>query len=295
MNSHRLIRNRLQNDYTATIGLRTGFVKDSEKGVNGDVNEYGHEGLESSSNGLKNSAVNKGDVANVNVTFQYPPSTKIEDVVNVRVWVKLHGILVTAFSKDSLSVSARKLGTPLMLDSYTSNMCSNISRFSMIEAMIKASADLDLERYYRDKCPKNLGSDVAKNRRILAKLLEVCSVGPKVGFKPVKQVYIPISKKNNVNTSAYKKKDVESTKEVSNPNPFDVLNLVENDVDLVTNGGTSNLASKEANSSGSSFWNVVSSSISTTPIVDKNDKLEKLIIDERITLVDDEGKPLKKG
>ncbi|GJU27340.1 hypothetical protein Tco_1165961 [Tanacetum coccineum] len=48
---------------------------------------------------------------------------------------------------------------------------------------------------------------------------------------------------------------------ISNPNPFDVLNLVENDVDMGTNVLTSNLASKEANSSGSSFWNVRSSSI----------------------------------
>ncbi|GJX97162.1 hypothetical protein Tco_0352960 [Tanacetum coccineum] len=61
-----------------------------------------------------------------------------------------------------------------------------------------------------------------------------------------------------------------------------------------TNVGTSNLASKEANSSGSSFWNVGSSSTSTTPIVDKIDKLEKLIIDGKVSLVDDEGKPLKK-
>ncbi|GJT74812.1 RNA-directed DNA polymerase, eukaryota, reverse transcriptase zinc-binding domain protein [Tanacetum coccineum] len=47
-----------------------------------------------------------------------------EDVGNVLVWVKLHGVLVTAFSEDGLSVIATKLGTPLMLDSYTSDMYS---------------------------------------------------------------------------------------------------------------------------------------------------------------------------
>nr|GEY61011.1 hypothetical protein [Tanacetum cinerariifolium] len=77
-------------------------------------------------------------------------------------------------------------------------------------------------------------------------------VGPKVGFKPVKQVYRHVSKKNNANTSGNKKKDAESRKEVSNSNPFDVLNSVENDVNLGTNRGTSNLAGKEANPSGSS-------------------------------------------
>ncbi|GKC77564.1 hypothetical protein Tco_1128338 [Tanacetum coccineum] len=46
-----------------------------------------------------------------------------EDVVNVSVWVKLHGVPVTAFSEDGLSAIAIKLDTPLMLDSYTSHMC----------------------------------------------------------------------------------------------------------------------------------------------------------------------------
>ncbi|GKB28698.1 hypothetical protein Tco_0868099, partial [Tanacetum coccineum] len=91
-----------------------------------------------------------------------------------------------------------------------------------------------------------------------------------------------------------KKKDVEPTIEVSNSNPFDVLNSVENDVDLGTNGGIANLVSKKANSSGSSFWNMESSNTSTTPIVDKIDKMERLIIEGKVTLMDDEGKPLKK-
>ncbi|GKG14143.1 hypothetical protein Tco_0353743, partial [Tanacetum coccineum] len=33
---------------------------------------------------------------------------------------------------------------------------------------------------------------------------------------------------------------------------------------------------------------------STTPIIDKIDKIENLIIDGKVTLVDDEGKPLEK-
>ncbi|GJY10053.1 hypothetical protein Tco_0378238 [Tanacetum coccineum] len=148
--------------------------------------------------------------------------------------------------------------------------------------------------YIQDECPKNLGLDVAKKSKIPSQAPRGVPVGPKVGFKPVKQLYRAVSKKNNVNTSSNKKKDVESTKEFSNPNPFDVFNSVKNDVDLGTNGGTSNLASKEANSSGSSFWNVGSSIIITTPIVEKINKSEKLIIDKKITLVDDEGKPLKK-
>nr|GEV90389.1 putative reverse transcriptase domain-containing protein [Tanacetum cinerariifolium] len=59
-------------------------------------------------------------------------------------------------------------------------------------------------------------------------------------------------------------------------------------------GRTSSLASKKANSSGSSFWNVKSSSTSTTSIVEKIDKIERLVIDRKVTLVDDEGKLLAK-
>ncbi|GKD45870.1 ARID DNA-binding domain-containing protein, partial [Tanacetum coccineum] len=45
-----------------------------------------------------------------------------EDVSTIPVWVKLHGVPVTAFNEDGLSGIATKLGTPLMLDSYTSDM-----------------------------------------------------------------------------------------------------------------------------------------------------------------------------
>nr|GFC59974.1 hypothetical protein [Tanacetum cinerariifolium] len=47
-----------------------------------------------------------------------------EDVRTVTVSVKLHGVPVTAFSDDGLSAIATKLGTPLMLDSYTADMCT---------------------------------------------------------------------------------------------------------------------------------------------------------------------------
>ncbi|GJX26933.1 hypothetical protein Tco_0233229 [Tanacetum coccineum] len=85
--------------------------------------------------------------------------------------------------------------------------------------------------------------DVAKNLKSPSQAPRGIPVGPKVGFKPVKQVYIHVSKKNNANTSGKTKKDAESAKEVSYPNLFDVLNSVEIDVDLDTNEGTSNLAS----------------------------------------------------
>ncbi|GKF44318.1 cytokinin dehydrogenase 3-like protein, partial [Tanacetum coccineum] len=65
-------------------------------------------------------------VANyVRNTWKWHPDENVlkEDVITVPVWVKLHGVPVTAFSEDGLSSIAPKLGTSLMLDSYTSDMC----------------------------------------------------------------------------------------------------------------------------------------------------------------------------
>ncbi|GJS98433.1 putative jacalin-like lectin domain-containing protein [Tanacetum coccineum] len=195
------------------------------------------------------------------------------DVGNVPVWVKLHGVPVKAFSEDGLSAITTKLGTPFMLDSYTSDMCmQSWGRSSYARAMTELRADVELKDTIVDEFPKNIGSGVAKNLKNPNQAPRGVPVGPTVDFKPAKQVYT-VSKKNNANTSGNKKKDAESRKEVSNPNPFDVLNSVENDVDLGTNGGTSNLASKEANSNGSSFWNVRSSSIISGDH-DSEDKVE---------------------
>ncbi|GJU15739.1 reverse transcriptase domain-containing protein [Tanacetum coccineum] len=195
-----------------------------------------------------------------------------EDVVNVSVLVKLHCVRVTAFSKDALSAIATKLGTPLMLDYYTYDICmQSWGRSRYARSMIELQADVELKdtimvdmpkivrkRFYtctirveyewkpprcacykvfghiQDECSKNLGSDVAKKSKIPSQAPRGVLVGPKVGFKLVKQLYRLVSKKNNVNTNGNKKNDVESTKKVSNPNPFDMLNSVENDVDLVT-------------------------------------------------------------
>ncbi|GJU62866.1 hypothetical protein Tco_1244701 [Tanacetum coccineum] len=157
-----------------------------------------------------------GNTKDVNVG-QTPISSIVdlnsEDVGNVPVWVKLYGVHVMAFNDDGLNVIATKLGTPLMLDSYT---------------------------HVQNECFKRIGSDVAKN-------LKNPTQAPRG---------VPVSTK--------------SRKEVSNPNPFDVLNSVENDVDLGTNG------------------------TNTTPIVGNIDKLGRLIIDGKLTLVDDEDKPLEK-
>ncbi|GKA63606.1 hypothetical protein Tco_0763212 [Tanacetum coccineum] len=185
--------------------------------------------------------------------------------------VKLHGVPVTVFSEDGLSTIATKLGTPLMLDSYTSDMCiQSWGRSSYVRAMIEVRANVELKDtimvfgHVLDECPNNIDPNVVKNMKRPSQTLRGVL------------------------------KDVEPTIEVSNSNPFDVLNSVENDVDLGTNGGSPNLTSRKANTSGFLSENVESSSTSNNFMVEKIDKIERLIIEGKVTLVNGEGKPLKK-
>ncbi|GJU05333.1 hypothetical protein Tco_1121763, partial [Tanacetum coccineum] len=81
-------------------------------------------------------------------------------------------------------------------------------------------------------------------------------------------------------SSGNKKKCVEPTIEVSNSNPFYVLNLVDNDVEFGTNGGTSNLGNNEANDGEFA---------SNTPIGEKIDKIERQISEGKLRLLDNDG------
>nr|GEV77791.1 copia protein [Tanacetum cinerariifolium] len=68
------------------------------------------------------------------------------DAMLENVWVKFHGVPRTAFSEDGLSVIATKQGTPLMLDSYTFDMCKQSwGRPSYARAMIDLRADEELK------------------------------------------------------------------------------------------------------------------------------------------------------
>ncbi|GJX80009.1 mitogen activate protein kinase [Tanacetum coccineum] len=81
-----------------------------------------------------------------------------EDVVNVLVWAKLYGVPMTAFRVDGLSAIATKLGTPLMLDSYTSDMCMQLwGRSSYVRAMIELRADVELKYTIVVAMPKLIG------------------------------------------------------------------------------------------------------------------------------------------
>ncbi|GKC36939.1 hypothetical protein Tco_1049323, partial [Tanacetum coccineum] len=151
-------------------------------------------------------------------------------------WVKQHGFSMMAFNEDELSVIATKLGTPLMIDSYTSDMCmQSWGRSSYIRAMIELQANIELKETIMVAMPKLV---------------------------------------------VVKKKQAEVLRqEVSNSNPFNVLNSIENDDDLGTNVGISKLIGAHGSSSN-------------TLIIDKIDKLERQMLDGKLIFVDNDGNPL---
>ncbi|GJV90731.1 homeobox protein knotted-1-like protein 2 [Tanacetum coccineum] len=192
-----------------------------------------------------------------------------EDVGNVPVWVKLHGVLMTKFSEDGLSAIATKLGTPLMLDSYTFEMCmKSRGRSSYARAMIKLRGDVELKDTIVVAMPKLVNEgfySVLLVSNMSGNLLPVFElqatrgvlVGPKVSFKSTKKIYKPVSNKNGASNSGKKKQAELSRQEVGNSNPFDALNSIKNDDDL-----------------------------------DKIDKLECHIIDGKLMFVNDDENPL---
>ncbi|GJZ65610.1 hypothetical protein Tco_0622306, partial [Tanacetum coccineum] len=120
---------------------------------------------------------------------------------------------------------------------------ANYGRLSYARAIIELWADVELKDPIVVAIPKLVGEGFYTCKFALSMSENLPGSGMAKNLK------------NPSQSSRGVPKDAEYRKDVSNPNPFDVLNSVENDVDLHTNGGTSNLASKEASSGGYSSWN----------------------------------------
>ncbi|GKB53279.1 hypothetical protein Tco_0904032 [Tanacetum coccineum] len=148
---------------------------------------------------------------------------------------------------------------------------------SYARAMIELRADVELKDtimvfgHVLDECPKNIISDLEKNLKNPRQATRGVQVGTNVAFKPLKQVYRPVSNRNNASSSGKKKQAVVTSKESAGKGP---------------NSDWFSLKHK--------FFNATSSSTSTTHIVERIYKIERQIIDEKITLVDDDGNPLPK-
>ncbi|GKC22861.1 zinc finger, CCHC-type containing protein [Tanacetum coccineum] len=203
-----------------------------------------------------------------------------EDVSTIPVWVKLHGVPVTAFSEDGLS-----------------------GRSSYARAMIELRADVELKDNILVVMPKIAGEGH-----------HTCNIRVEYEWKPPRCTSCKVSghiheecpkntcagetktmkKPSQTSIAVIRRKVLKPTIDVSNSNPFEVLNSVDNDVELGTNEGTTNFVNNEANSSGSSIMNIDISSTGTTPIIDKIGKFEDLLSSGQVILVDNAGNPLKK-
>ncbi|GJW06350.1 RNA-directed DNA polymerase, eukaryota, reverse transcriptase zinc-binding domain protein [Tanacetum coccineum] len=205
-------------------------------------------------------------------------SDENRDTCSVPVWVKLYGVPVTAFSKDGLSAIATKLA-----------MIELRADVELKDSIVVAMPKLTRESHYICNVPVEYEwkPPRCESCKVFGHIHEECPKNTGVEYR-----HVP--KNPTRSSSDNKKKGVVPTIKVSNSNPFEVLNLVNNDVELGTNGWTTSLVNNEATSSGSSFMNVDNSSPRTTPIIDKIGKFKELLTSGKATLVDEVGNPLKK-
>nr|GEV50818.1 hypothetical protein [Tanacetum cinerariifolium] len=191
-----------------------------------------------------------------------------EDVSTVPVWVKLHGVPIMAFSEDVLSRS-----------SYARVMIELRADVELKDNIVVAMPKITKEGHYtcndcveyewkppkcssckvfghiHEECPKNTGAGEKKTVKKPSQTSEGVPIGPKMGFKPQKNIEL-------------------------NSNPFDVLNSVDNDVEFGTNRRTTNFVNNGDASSGSSFMNIDNDGqfASNTSIGEKIDKIERQIM-----------------
>ncbi|GJY02815.1 hypothetical protein Tco_0360967 [Tanacetum coccineum] len=194
-------------------------------------------------------------------TPQWNPDVDLlkEDVGNVPVWVKLHGVPVTAFSEDGLSAIATKVGTLLMLDSYTSDTClQSWGRLSYARVMIEIRADMELKDTIMVAMPKFVGGVGGEGGYY------TCTVYVEYEWKPPKCSCCKVF--GHTQEECPKNIGLGVAKNLKKPSQ---TSRVDNDVEFGTNEGTIKLVNNEANSSGPSFMNVENSSTTNTPIIDK--------------------------
>nr|GFB53895.1 hypothetical protein [Tanacetum cinerariifolium] len=110
-----------------------------------------------------------------------------------------------------------------------------------------------------NKCPKKIVPDVVKDLNNHRQATRGVPVSSKVSFKSTKQIYIPVSTKNDVSTSG-KKNQVKVSRQEGE---FKVV--------------------------GKGSLNVAHGSSSNTPIKYKIDKLERKILNSKLMFVDDDG------
>ncbi|GKF24135.1 hypothetical protein Tco_0076457, partial [Tanacetum coccineum] len=185
-----------------------------------------------------------------------------EDLILVPICVKLHDISIVAFTADGLSVMATRLGRMDYAHATIDIRVDRELKDEMIIAIPNVEDDEEVLHTVRveyewepprcrvcmifghDKlsCSK-WAVDKPKKQHTTYDGFQLpprhtsCStnMGPKVQYKPKKQVYQAVSKKNGASSSGMKKNS-----ETNSANLFDALNMIENDDQLGSNEGSIN-------------------------------------------------------
>ncbi|GJZ46392.1 hypothetical protein Tco_0593988 [Tanacetum coccineum] len=194
-----------------------------------------------------------------------------EDLNLVPIWVKLHDIPIVSFTTDGLSGMATKLGNSIMLNSYTSSMClRSWVRMDYACALIDIRVTRELKGEMTIAIP-NVEDD------------------EEVIHTHKKQVYQTVSKKNDASSSGTKKNFEVPRHETNSSNLFDALNMIENDDELGLNEGSSNSGKKIIHD----VVGLAYGCPSTTSLVARINELESQMLDGKLVLVGDDGKPLR--
>ncbi|GJW21024.1 putative RNA-directed DNA polymerase [Tanacetum coccineum] len=154
-----------------------------------------------------------------------------EDVGNVSVWVKFHGVPMMAFSEDGLSVIATKL------------------------AMIELRANMKLKDTIVLAMPKLVGEG-----------FYMCTIRVEYEWKPLKCLSCKVF--GHVLDKCPKNIVLDVMKNLKNPRQ--AARGVQGEFKVVREGGNTVVSPFDHG-----FFHVASSSTSTTPIVERIDKLEK--------------------
>ncbi|GJW83628.1 hypothetical protein Tco_0156773 [Tanacetum coccineum] len=205
-----------------------------------------------------------------------------------------------------LSVMATNLGNPSMLDSYTSSMClESWGRMDYSFALIDIGVDRELKdemviaisnveydgevMHVNSKVPRKGTSSANPFDALNPSSSCGTNVGSKVQFNHKKPIWQAVSKKNSASSSGTKKNFEVPRKVTIYTNPFDELNTIEEGDELRSNRGSSNSSKKVVQDVAVS----ASGSPSNTPLVTRINELESQMIDEKLVLLGDDGKPLK--
>nr|GEW27293.1 hypothetical protein [Tanacetum cinerariifolium] len=139
-------------------------------------------------------AVDEPVVAARNTNDVNMRQTPISAIVDMKLGTSYAKLFTRESSKKS--VNFRTLITPAGNETDLVVPLESIKSISEWSSYVRAMIELQVDVKLKDTC-----SDVAKNLKNPTQAYRGGPVGPMIGFKPVKQVYRPVSKKNNANTS----------------------------------------------------------------------------------------------